>query len=381
MKGHTAQRGKTWSYWVDAGRAEDGRRKQLTKGGFLTKREAEKALTAVVGKLNEGAYVEPTKATTAKFMRQWLDSIRASVRPSTLAGYATLIDAHIVPALGAAPLQRLTAPQLNSFYADLLASGRRDGKGGLSPRTVFYTHATIRKALSEAVRWGMLPRNVAEQASPPKQRTTRELRTWSAAELNAFLDHVAGDRLYAAYFLAGYTGLRRGEVLGLRWRDLDLERGTLSVSQTVISVNYEIQFSTPKTNAGRRSVALDPGTIEVLRSHRVRQLEERTRLGLPWPSPDSLIFADVEAKPIHPGQFSDRFDRLVKAACVPRVRFHDLRHTHATLLLMAGVHAKIVQERLGHANIAVTLGTYSHVVAGMQEEAVTKFAALLQGSR
>jgi integrase len=382
VRGHVKQRGKTWTYWVDASRVESGKRKQITKGGFGTKKEAEQALSSVLTKLDQGAYVEATKETVATFMRRWLDSIRASVRPSTYAGYENLIDAHIVPKLGAVPLQRLTPAQLNSFYADLLAGGRRDGKGGLSPRTVFYAHATIRKALAEAVRWQMLPRNIADLATPPKQRTMRELHTWSAAELGRFLEHIAGDRHYAGYYLAAFTGLRRGEVLGLRWRDVDLERGLLAVVQTVISIDYAVHLSTPKTAASRRAVALDPGTVEVLRAHRLRLVEERTALGLPWPSPDDLLFAEIDGRPLHPGQFSDRFDRLVKGASVPRVRFHDLRHTHASLMLTAGAHPKIVQERLGHANITVTLQTYSHVLPAMQEEAAAKFANVVyQGSR
>jgi integrase len=226
----------------------------------------------------------------------------------------------------------------------------------------------------------MLPRNVAEQASPPKQRTTQAFRTWSGAELSRFLEYVTSDRLYAAYSLAAFTGLRRGEVLGLRWRDVDLDRGSLSVSQTLIIVNYAMRFSAPKTGAGRRAVALDASTVEILRSHRVRQLEERTNLGLAWPSPDDLLFTAIDGQPLHPGQFSDRFDRLVKGAGVPRIRFHDLRHTHATLMLTAGVHPKVVQERLGHANITVTLQTYSHVLPAMQEEAVSKFADLISRS-
>ena len=290
-----------------------------------------------------------------------------------------LAEIHIIPALGTVPLQRLTAAQLNSLYADLLAGGRCDGKGGLSPRTVAYVHATIRKALAEAVRWQVLTRNVADQATPPRQQPNGDLRTWSAEELRAFLGHVEADRLYAAYVLAATTGLRRGELLGLRWRDLDVAAGRLSVTQTLVSVNYAVSFSTPKTAAGRRSVALDPATVAALRAHRARLLEERLSLGLGTPSPDDVVFAALDGSPLHPGQFSDRFDRLVKTAGVPRIRFHDLRHTHATLALRAGVHPKVVSERLGHSTISVTLDTYSHAIPAMQEEAAAKVAALVFG--
>jgi integrase len=184
----------------------------------------------------------------------------------------------------------------------------------------------------------------------------------------------------AAYVLAATTGLRRGELLGLRWRDLDLGAGRLSVTQTLVSVNYAVSFSTPKTAAGRRSVALDPATVAALRAHRVAVLEERLSLGLGAPTEDALAFTAIDGTPLHPGQFSDRFDRLVKAAGVPRIRFHDLRHTHATLALRAGVHPKVVSERLGHSTISVTLDTYSHAIPAMQEEAAAKVAALVFGS-
>lgn len=377
MRGHVRRRGKLWNIVVDIGYDEGGARKQKWYSGFKTKKAAQERLTELLTALQGGTWVEPSKRTLAVFLREWLDSIRATVRPSTWAAYSMLTEVHIIAALGTVPLQRLTAAQLNALYADLLAKGRRDGKGGLSPRTVAYVHATIRKALAEAVRWQILTRNVADAATPPRQRSSDTLRTWSADELRAFLAHVESDRLYAAYVLAATTGLRRGEVLGLRWRDLDLNAGRLAVVQTLVSVNYVVSFSTPKTARGRRSVALDSTTSAALRAHRVRRLEERLALGLGSPGDDDLVFTDVEGEPLHPGQFSDRFDRLVKAAGVPRINFHGLRHTHATLALRAGVHPKVVSERLGHSTISITLDTYSHAIPAMQEEAAEKVAALV----
>jgi integrase len=252
MRGHIRKRGKSWAVVLDVDRDETGRRRQRWHSGFSTRREATAALTELLGRVQAGTYIEPSKRTLAVFLKEWLDSMRATVRPSTWATYKMLAQVHITPTLGAIPLQRVTAAQLNALYADLLEKGRCDGKGGLSPRTVAYVHATIRKALAEAVRWQVLTRNVADQATPPRQQANGDLRTWSAEELRAFLAHVEGDRLYAAYVLAATTGLRRGEVLGLRWRDLDMGTGRLSVTQTLVSVNYAISFSTPKTAAGRR---------------------------------------------------------------------------------------------------------------------------------
>jgi len=380
MRGHVRRRGKLWNVIVDIGYDEGGRRRQKWYSGFKTKRAAQERLTELLTSLRSGAYVEPSKRTLTVFLREWLDSMRATVRPSTWAAYKMLAEVHIVPAVGMVPLQRLAAGQLNALYADLLENGRRDGKGGLSPRTVAYVHATIRKALAEAVRWQLLTRNVAEQATPPRQQPNGSLRTWSAAELRAFLAHVESDRLYAAYVLAATTGLRRGELLGLRWRDLDLNAGRLAVVQTIVSVNYAVSFSTPKTARGRRSVALDRDTIAILRGHRTRLLEERLSLGLGSPKDDDLVFTGIEGSPLHPGQFSDRFDRLVRTAGLPRIRFHDLRHTHATLALAAGVHPKVVSERLGHSTVSITLDTYSHAIPAMQEEAAGRVAALVFGA-
>ena len=376
MRGHIRRRGNKWALVVDVGRDESGRRRQQWRSGFATKREAERALAETIQRLGTGGYVEPSKVTVAAFLEEWLASARASVRPSTHATYTTLCRTHVAPAVGTMPLQQLSGSRLNKLYGDLLEAGRRDGKGGLSIRTVRHVHTTIHTALGEAVRWGRVYRNVADLATPPRQRTKKRPATWTAEELRAFLEQVRDDRLYAFYHLAGSTGMRRGEVAGLTWRDVDLAAGRLSVSQTVISVNYEIMFSAAKTGAGARSIALDPGTVGVLRHHRKAQLEERLALG-GYAEDHDLVFCELDGSPLHPSNLSKRFDRLVRASGLPRLRFHDLRHTHATLALRAGVHPKIVSERLGHADIAITLNTYSHAIPAMQEEAAAKVAALV----
>ena len=376
MKGSIKRRGKSWRIIVDVGRDESGQRKQQWYSGFQTKKAAEEKLTEILGSLQGGAYVEPTKRTVASFLGEWLPSIAASVRPSTWTAYRILCEAHIIPALGTVALQRLSAAHLNALYAQLLAHGRRNGRGGLSARTVQLCHVVVHKALGDAVKWQILSRNVADSATAPRPQT-REPKVWTADDLRAFLGHVEGDRLYGAYLLAATTGLRRGEVLGLRWCDVAPAR--LSVIQTLISVGGATSFSTPKTAKGRRSVALDTTTIAALRAHRIRQLEERMGLGLGAPSADGLVFADIGGGPLHPKALSDHFARLVKGAGVPRLTLHGLRHTHATLALAAGIHPKVVSERLGHSTIGVTLDLYSHTVPGLEEAAAEKVAALVFG--
>jgi integrase len=273
-------------------------------------------------------------------------TVRSKLRPSTYATYETLVKRHLKPRLGSLSLRSLTAAHLNAMYMELLASGRRDGQGGLSPASVRYVHAVIRKALANAVRWNLVTRNVADAADPPRL-SRRQMKTWSAREVRRLLEQVEGDRLHAAYVLACTTGMRRGEVLGLRWQDLDLEAGRASIAQTLIVVGgYDVRFSEPKTAKGRRMVALDPATVGALREHRSRQMLERSLIGQAYEDKD-LAFAREDGTPLHPDGFSDAFWRHAKAAGLPRIRFHDLRHTHATLALAAGVHPKVGQSALG----------------------------------
>ena len=227
--------------------------------------------------------------------------------------------------------------------------------------------------------WQRLPRNPADRAKPPSIASIDEMppRTWSARQLDDFLAHVRDDRLYAAWRTLAMTGLRRGELLGLDWDAVDLDTGRLAITRTLIEGKGAPRFSDPKTKRGRRSVALDATTVEALREHRERQLDERVAWGPAYES-HGLVFCREDGTPIWPRTFSRSFDHHVRDAGLPKIRLHDLRHTHATLALEAGVHPKVVQERLGHATIAITLDTYSHAIPAMQEDAAAKIAALLE---
>lgn len=262
-----------------------------------------------------------------------------------------------------------------------MEQGRADGKGGLSPKSVRNVHVVLRKALGDAVKWNNLPRNVAAFADPPKMRQSgdKEMGTWNAQELRAFLDFISEDRLYPAFYLDANTGMRRGEVLGVRWTDIDLDKGALSVRQTLLCVDYELEFGTPKTARGRRQIALDKGTVTILKAWKKRQLEERIAIGGGYHDEHGLVFTKVDGSPLHPDLFSQTFDRLVSKSGLPRIRLHDLRHTHATMALQANVPVKVVSERLGHASVAITLDVYSHVLPGMQEDAAEKVARLVFG--
>jgi integrase len=366
------KRGNRYAVRLDLGRGPDGKRIFKYHSGYATKRTAQQARTELLGALDRRSYVAPDKTTVADYLRgQWLPVVQTRLRPGTWVEYRSKAETHLIPAIGQVPLQQLTTAMLNALYKELLARG-------IGPRTVQYVHATIRKALNDAVRWGLLVRNPAYHAAAPTPRRT-ELRTWTADELRHFLACVRDDRLYAAWWLAALTGMRRGEVLGLRWVDLDLDGGWLSVRHTLIVVDNHIQVSKPKTARGRRRIALDPETITALRTHHTAQAAERLAAGPAWPN-NNLVFTRQDGAPLHPEYVRRLFDRRVHRAGLPRIRFHDLRHTHATLALQAGVHPKVVSERLGHATVAMTLDVYSHAIPALQQDAATTIADLVNGA-
>ena len=314
--------------------------------------------------------------TTAAFLERWLETRRTQLRYSTWRSYALNVRTHIVPACGMIPLKQVTTEHLNGMYADLLERGRRDGKGGLHPRTVKYIHMIAKRVLNDAMKWGVIDRNPADAAEPPRIRDRHQLAVWNADELRRFLRHVEADRLYAAWLLSATTGLRRGELLGLRWQDIDLDAATASVRQTLLAVGFQISIGQPKTGRGYRQVALFDAAVEALRGHRAAMIAEYAAHGDELKN-DGLIFTKEDGSPLHPDRVSELFDLHLKAAGLPRIRLHDLRHTHATLGLAAGIHPKIMSERLGHSSVSITLDTYSHAIPGMQKEAAERMSALL----
>lgn len=367
MRGHIRKRGNSWAVVVDAGRDQDGRRRQKWHSGFRTKREASEALTEILGQLNTGQYVAPSKLTVGRFLEaEWLPAVRTRLRPLTYESYASNVRNHVVPRLGSVPLQQLTPPMLNSMYAELGST--------LAARTIRYIHAILRRAFADAVKWNRLPRNPADVADPPSSRagTPRRMSTWSGSELGRFLESVRNDRLYACWRFLAMTGCRRGEALGLRWRYLDLRNARATIVQTVIA-NRDIAET--KTKHGRRTLALDAATVAALREHRDAQRDEQRLFGTA--DHCDLVFSRQDGTPIWPRSLSRSFAGHVAAADLPKIRLHDLRHTHATLALQAGVHPKVVQERLGHATISITLDVYSHAIPAMQEDAAARVAALV----
>ena len=378
MNGSVVKKGNRWYVIIEQRDAETGKRKRKWHSGYRTKREAEAARVEILSRMQRGIYIEPSRLTLDEFLDSWLDSIRASVRHSTHVSYSAMLANHFRPRLGSRRVQSLTPADMNGLYAHLLSAGRRDGTGGLSPRSVRYVHTIARHALSDAVSWGVTARNVADLATPPRHRASasREMQTWSAEELSAFLSHTSQDRLSAIWVLAATTGMRRGELLGLKWKDIDFERRALSVRRSLVSVEYELAFSTPKTEKSRRVIALDETTLGALAKHRRSQAAEKLVFGPGYENSD-LVFCQENGEPFHPDRLTKVFKAMVHRAELPVIRLHDLRHTHATLALQAGIHPKVVSERLGHSTVAMTLDTYSHTVPSMQADAAKRIAELV----
>ncbi len=374
MRGHTYRRGRTWTYVIDVGVGPNGKRRQRSKGGFETKRKAQAALNEALNALQKGAYVEPNKLLVGEFLTEhWLPAIRSTIRPSTFASYQMHVCRHLVPALGHLPLHRLAAPAINAFYGQLQLP--TDGRRPLSPASVRRVHATLHRSLRDAVRWQLVPQNMATTADPPRAPRP-QTSVWTAQQLRVFLKVVGDDPLYALWLFYAMTGTRRGEALALRWTDLDLDGGRAIIRRTLVPIGHQLSFAEPKTDKGRRSISLDPATVAVLRSHRQRQTNERLLMGTAYQDQD-LVFTRPDGRPIHPEYVSRRFSRLVAGSELPRIRLHDLRHTHATMALVAGVATLVVSERLGHSAISVTSDIYQQVLPSLEEEAAVKVAALV----
>ncbi len=379
MRGSVVKRGNKWAVVLDLGRDSSGKRVRKWHSGYRTKRDAERARVELLSRVDQRTYVPPSKVTVGSFLvEEWLPAKRATIKETTLASYEMHVTKHIAPRIGGIGLLALGAGQLNAFYADLLSEGRRDGRGGLSPTTVHLIHATVHKALEDAVRWGRLSRNPADQADPPKAVNT-DMRIWTPEHLQTFLTSVRQDRLYAAWLLAATTGMRRGEVVGLRWSDVDLEAGRLTVRQIRTVANYQVVTATPKTDKGSRTISLDPATVAALRANRVMQKAERLALGPSYDNTSHLVFTLEDGSAIHPERFSRWFAQCCARSGLPRVRLHDVRHAYVTALLAAGVPLKVVSQRVGHASPLVTMSIYQHVLPSDDATAAVVGARVILG--
>jgi integrase len=447
-KPNVKRRGSTYTYYLYV-IGPDGRRRQHSKGGFKTQREAEEARIAAMHSLATGTYVKAERLSFGEFLvDEWLPTRRPPVlEESTWHSYDRYLRLHVIPHIGAIPLQKLSPVDLNRLYRDLLATGRcrprtparrrpevlvraaasradgltyariadliraefdsevnitssavaamirrltieprkTDPSAGLSPRTVRYIHTIIHAALKDALRWNRVVRNIAHAATPPSSSASRARRpvTWTAEVLGAFLEYAADSPYLPAWLFLATSGCRRGECLGLRWHDVDLENATAVIARQVVALDHRVLVKDyPKTKRPHL-IRLDSGTVAMLRRHRAEQAEMKLRLGSGYRD-DGYLFCQFDGQPYHPERFSREFARNQQYfnrdrpdQPLPSISLHGLRHTWATLALTAGIDIKIVSERLSHSSTHITHEIYTHVTAPMQSDAAERVASLI----
>jgi len=452
-RNNVSKRGSRWTYYVYV-TGSDGRRRQVSKGGFRTRKEADAARVQALDTMRSGTWVRPERVTVREFLEdEWLPSQRPpTLEESTYRSYARYVRLHVVPYIGVIPLQQLTPMDLNSLYRKLLDQGRRRprpprraheqgvvervaalrGDGltyeaiavlvaaefpeeagltrhavaalhrrslsttpksmappGLKPRTVRYVHTILHAALKDAMGWNRVARNVADAATAPPVGATRSPRpkAWTGEQLRRFLGHVAESRYLPAWVFLATTGCRRGECLGIKWSDIDLDTATAIICRQVTAIDHQlIEKELPKTKSGHL-IRLDSGTVGMLRSWRARQNEEKLLVGHGFVD-HGFVFSQPDGRPYDPDRFSrefvrkqEQFNRMHPEEALPRLVLHGLRHTWATLALHEGIDIKIVSERLNHSSTHVTREIYTHVTPPMQSDAAERVAARIFGSR
>jgi len=315
----------------------------------------------------------PGKTSLAEYLERWLKEYAwTNLSPRTAEGYESIIHQHIIPSIGNLRLTQLKPEHLQRYYSEKLDNGRCDGKGALSPTTVSHHHTCLHCALEMALKMGLVNRNVADAVTPPRLQHP-EMHTMVEEEVQAFLDAARKTIYYALFYLLLFTGLRRSELLALRWCDIDLDLCELSVLRSLHHLrDGSIVFRQPKTAKGRRMVALTPSTALMLREYKTQQETARLIIGTSLKDED-LVFCHIDGKPLLPDTVSHAWSKILQQAGLKHFRLHDGRHTHASIMLKQGIHPKIVQERLGHATISTTLDLYSHVTPGLQEAAARHF--------
>lgn len=432
MKGHVYQRGTSWYYKFRMPQKDPatGRYPWISKGGFDTEREAWKACRDAMRDGDRGRIVKPSTRTVSQFLTEWLTAVEPTLDATTWRSWSDYARVYVIPHVGAERLQRLDEPQLLRLYAKLLNEGRvkkdndsvmyaywakragteaaptprelsvacgttihaartavrryrsgivpKERPPGLAPKTVRNVHAFIHRALVDAVAWKYLTDNPASNVKPPRRPRVRRI-VWDAAEIQAFLTAVRRDRFAALFLLELTTGIRRGQICGLRWSSVDLEAATVTVHDNRVVVGgHALDKAGGKTRNADQTISIDRTTAAALRQWRQVQDTEREFYGTDYPSTD-FVFTHQDGRPLHPDTIRQRFDRLAVAAKLPRITFHDLRHSYATGALRAGVNPKVISERIGHANVGFFLETYAHVLANDDRDAAEQAAGFLLG--
>ena len=341
----------------------EGRKRKTFYG--KTRKEVQEKLRVALHEQKQGTLATGQQQTLKQYLEHWLEVHKQAIRLTTFVRYRSIVNKHLIPVLGHILLQKLTPLKIQDLYTQKLNEG-------LVPKTVITIHGVLHKALDDAVRWNLVARNVSDAVSLPRLIRS-EIQPLSREQAQKLLEVARGHRFEALLTVALVTGMRRGELLALRWQDIDLERRSLQVRRTVSLIHGHGYIETePKTAKGRRKIVLPQPVVEVLKQHRAHQLEPRLKAGDGWHDHD-LVFCNIYGDYLHPDRMVERFQQLLKEAGLPHLRFHDLRHSAATILLSMGVHAKVVQELLGHSNISMIMDIYSHVLPSLQKDAMDKW--------
>jgi integrase len=380
MKGYIRQRSKgKWEITIDTGRdpSTDKRLRHFETivGG---KKEAQHRLAELLLNIKKGMYIkQPKQLTVDVWLRQWLDSYVASnLSPKTRQSYEQELRCYIIPELGWVRLSELRPHHIQEYIAKALSEGRIQSIGGLSSRTVQYHYRILSKSLDDAIRMGLIAVNACKGVSPPRS-VRKDVPSIGLEDINKLLDVMKGSSFYLFYYTLLLTGLRRSELLALRWNDLDLDLACIYVSRSLHRLDDgTIIIKEPKTSRSRRPVDLPPSLAVLLRQHKDKREAEHKAMSRPL-TEDDFVFSHANGTPLNPNTVSHTFSKIVARAGLSHLSLHDLRHIHATMLLKAGTHPRIVQERLGHSSIATTLDIYSHTVPGLQKAAAERLDTLL----
>lgn len=371
MRGHVRKHGSNWQYTVELEPDPvTNKRRQKSKGGFRTKKECEKALAEIITKLENGQYFEIKKTNVREYLNYWLDAYaKISVAPSTYTRYNQFATT-IIQYLGNVSLEKLKPADIQHFYTELTK------KSKLSNNTILKIHRMFHLSLKHAVQWQILFYNPTNNVKAPKF-TKSEMKVWTSETADNFLKDIKDTTLYLPVMLAITTGMRQGEIAALKWKNVNFENGFISVTHNMQRIENRYELKKPKTAKSKRSIAMMDLTIKELKKHKTFQKELLLSMGKHLDD-DNFICCWDDGSPYTPHYISDNFRKYVSKLQYPKIRFHDLRHTHATMLLSKGVNPKIVSERLGHSTVSITLDTYSHVLPNMQKEAVKKLNNLFE---
>jgi integrase len=363
-----------WQYTIEVGRDLNGKRKQKSKGGFKTKRECQEAMIAAETLIDKGEYFIAENITFKDYLSKWLsDYAKIATAPRTYYRYEEIINKYINPKLGTIELNKLKPLHIQGFYNYCI------NDLNLSTTTVRQFHAIIHKALNKAVEWQMLNNNCSNAVDKPKKAKV-DFTVLGDIETNMLLKRLEHMTLYIPVLIAVTTGMRRGEICGLKWENIDLDNGIIYVKEQLQKIENKLELVKVKTDGSKRKIIMLDYTIPILKEHKKKYLTLKLRLGEAFKDEGFVVF-QADGSPYEPEYITKNYGRVLgrisKELAIPKIRFHDLRHTHATLMLKAGVHPKVVAERLGHSSITMTLNTYSHVLPDMQQEAAEKLNALL----